>query len=711
MDACSRHERPDDCSSEQRSAVPWSRRFVTPTAAGAADASDLYLVTLTGPGTAGNKGALTAAAFRDVELAAQDATLATVAAGVPIYRWTTALNGYAVALTPDQARTLAADPAVVSVEANSVRRLAGGAAGQGLEPGALSGRGGAGVVIGMIDSGLWADSPLFADVRGLGRAPRRYDGSCAVGPGWGAEVCDRKIVGAHWFVDGFGADRLRSTARLSPLDDDGHGTLMASVAAGNSGVTVRVPGQRAGLYSGAAPQARLAVYKACWTAPDPRDDGCSTADLVTAVDRAVADRVDVLNLSVDGAAGLDTVERALLGAAEADIVVVGASGNRGTGGYAGHASPWVTSVGGTTGVVRRGAVVAPGGLRLTGAMAAHRTTRPARVVLGARAAAAGSSAERSRLCLPGSLDAARVAGRVVVCERGRIGRVDKSQAVHQADGVGMILVNTARGAVSPTSTACQRCTSPRTPHATCAAGCAATPEGRVSLRPAGVQRAPERLVAWTSSGDPTAPFLKPDLVDTAVGVLGAVPPGTRGTRWDLATGTSVAAARTSGVAAALLSRHDWSAVEVRSALATTAGALDGRPSLLRMGAGRTRARAADRPGLTYRMPVADYRAWLDGTLDADALNTPSILLHRNGTATRTLTNVGTRAMYYSSSATGFRRHQVRVTPAAVRLDPGESATFTVTVTGPSGAQRLDDGQVIWLGANGLRVRIPVVLAR
>ena len=433
-------------------------------------------------------------------------------------------------------------------------------------------------------------------------------------------MCDRKIVGAQWFVEGFGADRLRSTARLSPLDDDGHGTLMASVAAGNSGVTVRVPGQRAGLYSGAAPQARLAVYKACWTAPDPRDDGCSTADLVTAVDRAVADRVDVLNLSVDGAAGLDTVERALLGAAEADIVVVGASGNRGTGGYAGHASPWVTSVGGTTGVVRRGAVVAPGGLRLTGAMAAHRTTRPVRVVLGARAAAAGSRAERSRLCLPGSLDAARVAGR----SRGLRARPTdvagcgsrSPRRRTRADGVGMILVNTTRGAVSADFH------SVPTVHLTKDAArdlrrwLRAHPEGRVSLRPAGVQRAPERLVAWTSSGDPTAPFLKPDLVDTAVGVLGAVPPGTRGTRWDLATGTSVAAARTSGVAAALLSRHDWSAVEVRSALATTAGALDGRPSLLRMGAGRTRARAADRPGLTYRMPVADYRAWLDGTLDA-----------------------------------------------------------------------------------------------
>ncbi len=270
--------------------------------------------------------ALTARSFREAARAQQDATLAGVGAPTPVYRWTTALNGYAVRLTADQARTLAADPAVASVEPDAVRRLAAAPPGRRAASADLPRLGGAGVVVGLVDSGLWPDSPLFADVRGLGRSARDFRGSCATGPGWAADECDDKVVGAHWFVDGFGADRVRSGASLSPLDDDGHGTLMASIAAGNAGVTVKVPGQRAGLYAGTAPQARLAVYKACWTAPDPRDDGCSTADLVTAIDRAVADRVDVLNLSVDGGDGsglIDTVDRALLGAAEADIVVVG----------------------------------------------------------------------------------------------------------------------------------------------------------------------------------------------------------------------------------------------------------------------------------------------------------------------------------------------------------------------------------------------------
>jgi hypothetical protein len=497
---------------------------------------------------------------------------------------------------------------------------------------------------------------------------------------------------------------------LSPLDDDGHGTLVASIAAGNSGVSVEVPGQRTGLYAGAAPQARLAVYKACWSAPDPRNDGCSTADLVTAVDRAVADHVDVLNLSVDGSAGIDTVERALLGAAEAGIVVVGAAGNDGADEYAGHAGPWVTSVGGTTGTTRLGAVVGPG-LRLTGAMAARRETRPARLVLGSRVPAGGATPAQSRFCLPGSLDAAQVEGRIVICARGRIGRVDKSDAVRRADGAGMVLVNTSRGQVTADFHSVPTVHLTKEDGQTLRSWVRAHPGRRVLLRPAGVRRTPERLVAWTSSGDPTGAFLKPDVVATATGVLGATPPSGHGRRWDLGAGTSVAAARVSGIAAALISRHDWSADEVRSALATTAGDLAGAPSALRSGAGRARARAADRPGLVFRVRATDWRGWLEGDLSAASLNTPSALVHGTGTVTRTVTNVGTRAMYYSSSATGFRRYQVSVTPAAIVLAPGESATFTVTVAGAAGPQPLDDGRVTWTGANGNRVRIPVVIAR
>ena len=89
------------------------------------------------------------------------------------------------------------------------------------------------------------------------------------GANFDTDGCDAKLVGARWFVNGFGAANLRAASSLSPRDDDGHGTQMASIAAGNAGVSVRVDEQRLGSYGGMAPQARLAVYKACWMAPDP----------------------------------------------------------------------------------------------------------------------------------------------------------------------------------------------------------------------------------------------------------------------------------------------------------------------------------------------------------------------------------------------------------------------------------------------------------
>jgi hypothetical protein len=52
-----------------------------------------------------------------------------------------------------------------------------------------------------------------------------------------------------------------------------------------------------------------------------------------------------------------------------------------------------------------------------------------------------------------------------------------------------------------------------------------------------------------------------------------------------------------------------------------------------------------------------------------------------------------------------------VRPLAVRLAPGQSADFTVTVSGPRTPGRLDDGMIVWLGARGGVTRVPVALTR
>ena len=47
-----------------------------------------------------------------------------------------------------------------------------------------------------------------------------------------------------------------------------------------------------------------------------------------------------------------------------------------------------------------------------------------------------------------ALDPAKVAGKIVVCDRGTNARVDKSLAVMEAGGVGMILLNTTANSLN-----------------------------------------------------------------------------------------------------------------------------------------------------------------------------------------------------------------------------------------------------------------------
>ena len=384
------------------------------------------------------------------------------------------LNGVAVRLTAGPADGLAADPRVVLVERNAVRRRLAGSAAPGVPSGPVSSRGGAGTVIGVVDSGISPESPLFAPVPGLGRAPRAFHGDCVGGADFDADGCDAKLVGARWFVNGFGAANVRAASSLS-RDDDGHGTQMASIAAGNAGVSVRVDEQRLGSYGGMAPQARLAVYKACWMAPDPAGDGCATADLVTAIDQATRDGVDVLNLSVGGPAGFDTVERALLGAAEADVVVVAAAGNAGDRAFAAHASPWVTTVGSTTSVARRGEVRLGNPRPLTGAMASTRGTGPARVVRGEARRRARPSRSQARVCAPGSLDAARVAGTIVVCARAASGGSTSPRPCRRPTASAWSSSTPVVDRSPPTSTASRPSTSTGPTARRCDAGSPTTP--------------------------------------------------------------------------------------------------------------------------------------------------------------------------------------------------------------------------------------------
>lgn len=669
------------------------------------DPASLHLVTLTGPGTSRTADVLPSAVLRAWMLGAQDQVLASVGADEPVYRWTTALSGFAVRVTAEQAAALAADPRVALVEPDRTLRLAGtpapaSASAAGTAP--ARGAGGKGTVIGFVDSGIAPEGPVFADVPGLGPAPA-YAGECRTAPDWPASACSTKVVGAQWFVDGFGADRLRDSESLSARDDVGHGTAVASVAAGNRGLTARARGHRLGTFSGVAPQARVAAYKACWSAPDPDDDGCSAADVVSAVDRATADGVDVLNVSVADDTGRDpaqdTVQRALLGAADADIVVVAAAGN-GRGPVA--AAPWVTSVGATTGDVRRGIVARRGAPELGGVMASSRGAGPARLVVGADVGAAGTDRRGARVCAPGSLDAGAAAGRIVLCERGGVARTDKSLAVRQADGVGMVLANQRAGSLDPDLHAVPTVHVDERTGRELRRWSARNPAGRVTLRPQGLQRVQPRMAAWSRTGDPGSGLVAPDLLGVGAGVL-AADLGTTGSRWQLVSGTSVAAAQVSGAAAVLRGRHDWSAVTVRSALAGTALPVGGRTH----GAGLVRPAAAASAPLAVSVTDDDYRDWLDGRR-AELGPGPLVVGPDRRTTTRTVTNPTRRTRVVTARVLGLPG--LRLSRVTLTLAPGDTATVTLRLDGP--LRTGDTGVVEWRAApGGAVVRWPVLVAR
>ncbi|XP_031501310.1 subtilisin-like protease SBT2.5 [Nymphaea colorata] len=274
-----------------------------------------------------------------------------------LYSYHHLINGFAISMSPEQANVLRKTPAVLYVEEDSkVTRLtthtpeflglptAVWPTGGGTE------RAGENIVIGFIDSGIYPQHPSFAAFLSDPYEPvGTYRGKCEVDPDTKRRFCNGKIVGAqHFSAAAIAAGLFNSTVDFaSPLDGDGHGSHTAAIAAGNNGIPVRMHGYEFGKASGMAPRARVAVYKAIY-----RGFGGFAADVVAAIEQAVKDGVDIINLSV-GPKGptatrttfLNPFDAALLSAVKAGVFVVQAAGNGGPFPKSMVSfGPWITSV-------------------------------------------------------------------------------------------------------------------------------------------------------------------------------------------------------------------------------------------------------------------------------------------------------------------------------------------------------------------------------
>lgn len=681
-------------------------------------ASGVYVVALDRPPATGRAAGLRAA---------QDELLEEVGRPRLLYRFTAALNGFAAELTGDQVKDLRAHPDVALVERSTTQHQDSVESPRFLgaeEAWAAAGgpdEAGRGMVVGVLDSGIWPENPSFAALADAGRAPTGFRGACEPGQQWDASDCNSKVVSARYFVEGFGEENLAASEFLSPRDGTGHGSHVAAVAAGNHDVAVAVDGQRFGEASGMAPAARIAAYKICWTAPDPSDDGCTTADAVAAIDQAVADGVDVISYAVSGPAGAESaaVRLAFLNATAAGVFVATSAGNGGPGeSTVAHTSPWVTTVGASTHHTFQGSVVLGDGRTIVGAMVADEAVPRTGLVLAEQAATLTSSDTDARLCRPGSLDAERVQDQIVVCERGTIARVDKSAAVAQAGGAGMVLANVRPDTVDSDFHAVP------TVHVDVAAAEAIrryvteTLDPTATLDPSGSDDTPVPQVAPFSARGPAlvdgGSLLKPDLTAPGVGVLSAVaPPSNSGRLWGQRSGTSAGAAHVAGLAAVVMAeRPRWTPAMVKSAMSTTADDLEGVTDPRSAGAGQVDAAGVLEPGFVLDAPPRQFRGWLTGRVPTRNLNLPSIAvgdLTGRSRVVRWVTNVSGNTETYAASVLGLDGLDVRVRPRTLTLTPGETARFVVVLgRGSAQLETPVHGDLVWTGLSH-QARLPVIV--
>lgn len=689
--------------------------------------------------------------------------LAKVRGGKALVTYSYTSAGFAARMTHAEAVALAADPDVLAVtpdgEVHADSYQTPTFLGLTGDNGVWSDLGGTkhageGIIIGDLDTGLNFEHPAVAPLPASPtdrKVKQRWNGTCWAAETGPAHPCTNKVIGAKWF--GPGTIELHPQETISARDLGGHGTHTATTAAGNYGVDASIEGKSFGKFSGVAPAARIAVYKVLWTKPDGGGSG-NNAFIVKGIDEAVADGVDVINFSISGSqtAVMDATGRAFYHAAKAGVFVAVSAGNDGPGASTVAKNyPWVTTVAnGTHDVGFNATVTVTGGGSYTGVgIGAAVPTAP--IVLASQAGRDGAPADAVRLCFSsswagapagGALDPAKVAGKIVVCDRGVSDRVDKSKAVKEAGGVGLVLTNTSANSLNadvhslPTVHIDHLKGAALKAEVTAAAApTAAIAESvQVTTTAPKVASTSSRGPAQTAGGD----LLKPDVMAPGTDVLAGVDPRMKGRQWDLMSGTSMSTPHIAGIGALLLGRHpSWSPMTVKSNIMTTASTVgnDGNPirndsgtlaTPFDYGSGQVVPANALEQGLAYDSDSADWDAYLCGqkvalpsgaacsaTLDASDLNVPSIAigdLVGTQTVTRTIKNVTKTTWEGDVTVKAPAGVSVEVSPQHLVVAPGAEASYTVSfarTTAPFGAYAF--GSLTWQGATGLALTSQVAV--
>ncbi|OEL22742.1 Subtilisin-like protease SBT1.4 [Dichanthelium oligosanthes] len=209
-----------------------------------------------------------------------------------LYTYDTVMHGFAVQLTGDEARSMSDAVGVSGVyEDRMLHHMTTRTPGfLGLDPDFGVWREtdfGDGVIIGFVDSDIWPESPSFND-KGLGPVRSSWRGKCIDAGDFNASLCNNKLVGAKAFdAAGKAAAAIKGNGPLFPRDTLGHGTHVASTAAGSEVGDTGFHMFARGTARGVAPKAKIAMYKVS------EDFQSMSSDVAAAIDAAVKDGVDI----------------------------------------------------------------------------------------------------------------------------------------------------------------------------------------------------------------------------------------------------------------------------------------------------------------------------------------------------------------------------------------------------------------------------------
>ncbi|KAH7691568.1 Tripeptidyl-peptidase II protein [Dioscorea alata] len=619
---------------------------------------------------------------------------------------------------------------------------------------------GEGIIIGVLDTGIHMPHPSFDDT-GMPPRPAGWNVSCYL-----QTSCNGKVIAAQSF------DTANSTTPPTDIDQ-GHGTHVAGIAAGNFVNNAEVLDQALGRAAGMAPKAFISVYKVCW-----KIGGCGTDGVLAAIDKAIQDGVHILQMSF----GLrppdlptsfteDDVAVATFSAMQKGIFPCTTAGNNGPDPKTlSHAAPWDMVVGATTTDRRIRATVTLGnGTQFHGESAyqPNMVTNQFHPLVYP-----GSNGQyKQLLCI--DLNGINVQDKIVMCEIGLTENIEKGKVVRNAGGAGMILMNFDKVGNTTFSDA----------HHLPAAYVSykdviqlkdyimsnSAPTAKITFGGTIFDIHPSPALASFSSRGPAkynGNIVKPDVTAPGVNILsawpvevGPFPTGLKTKTFNFLSGTSMATPHVSGIVALIMSKlkyenkRQWSISEIQSALITTTNTfdLDGRSifdeatfndsaNILQRGAGQVNATNAMDPGLVYNIEPDDYVAYLCGifynytpyvqrftknntqsctrSISGEQLNYPSIGIpmassSASTTISRTVTNVGDAWEIYNAKITEppfVKIHLSKYMLSFTRFEQQITYDITFTMNGSHpGSGVIGQGELSWVSSKHT-VTSPIYIA-